>query len=76
MLPTGSSGSTPSITLVQNAEGGASTIAPNTWVTLKGSNLAPAGNSRIWQASDFVNNQMPTQLDGVSVTLNGENAFV
>jgi uncharacterized protein (TIGR03437 family) len=68
--------STPAITLVQNAEGGAAAIAPNTWVTLKGSNLAPAGDSRIWQASDFVNNQLPTQLDGVSVTLNNEKAFV
>jgi uncharacterized protein (TIGR03437 family) len=66
----------PVITLVQNAEGGASSIAPNTWVTLKGSNLAPAGDSRIWQASDFVNNQLPSQLDGVSVKLNGENAYV
>ena len=74
-LPTSSS-ATPAITLVQNAEGGASIIAPNTWVTLKGSNLAPAGDSRIWQASDFVNNQLPTELDGVSVTLNGEKAFV
>ena len=68
--------STPTITLVQNAEGGASTIAPNTWVTLKGSNLAPTGDSRIWQTSDFLNNQLPTQLDGVSVTLNGERASV
>lgn len=68
--------SPPTITLVQNAEGGASTIAPNTWVTLKGSSLAPVGDSRIWQTSDFVNSQLPTQLDGVSVTLNGEKAFV
>ena len=68
--------SIPTITLVQNAEGGAPTIAPNTWVTLKGSSFAPTGDSRIWQTSDFVNNQLPTQLDGVSVTLNGENAFV
>jgi uncharacterized protein (TIGR03437 family) len=73
-LPTSSS--TPTITLVQNAEGGASTIAPNTWVTILGSNLAPAGDSRTWQASDFVNNQLPTQLDGISVVLNGEKAFV
>ena len=71
-----SSSSTPVITLVQNAEGGASTIAPNTWVTLKGSNLAPSGDSRTWQTSDFVNNELPTQLDGVSVTLNGEKAYV
>ena len=67
---------TPAITLVQNAEGGASTIAPNTWVTIKGASLAPAGDSRIWQASDFVGNQMPTQLDGVGVAMNGESAYV
>ena len=53
----------PAITLVVNAEGGASTIAPNTWVTLKGSNLAPAGDSRTWQSSDFVNDRYATQLD-------------
>jgi uncharacterized protein (TIGR03437 family) len=66
---------TPTITLIENAEGGAPTISPNTWVTLKGSNLAPTGDSRIWQASDFVGNELPTQLDGVSVTLNGEKAY-
>jgi uncharacterized protein (TIGR03437 family) len=68
--------STPAVTLVQNAEGGAATIAPNTWVTLKGSSLAPAGDSRIWQGSDFVNGQLPTALDGVSVTVNGVAAYV
>jgi uncharacterized protein (TIGR03437 family) len=66
----------PEISLVANAEGEGSTIAPNTWVEVKGSNLAPAGDSRIWQGSDFVNNQMPTQLDGVSVTVNGKPAYV
>ena len=39
-------------------------------------NLAPAGDSRVWMTSDFVNNQMPKQLDGVSVTVNGKNAYV
>jgi uncharacterized protein (TIGR03437 family) len=66
----------PVISLVANAEGESSTIAPNTWVEIKGSNLAPAGDSRIWQSSDFINNQMPTRLDGVSATVNGKNAFV
>jgi uncharacterized protein (TIGR03437 family) len=66
----------PAVTLVQNAEGGSVTIAPNTWVSIKGSGLAPAGDMRIWQGSDFVNNQMPTQLDGVGVTMNGESAYV
>jgi uncharacterized protein (TIGR03437 family) len=67
---------TPVIGLVANAEGESATIAPNTWVEIKGSNLAPAGDSRIWGSADFVNNQMPTQLDGVSVTVNGKSAYV
>ena len=66
----------PEISLVANAEGESSTIAPNTWVEIKGQGLSPAGDSRIWQGSDFVNNQMPTQLDGVSVTVNGKAAYV
>jgi uncharacterized protein (TIGR03437 family) len=62
--------------MVANAEGETPTIAPNTWVEIKGSNLAPAGDSRIWQDSDFAGNQMPTQLDGVSATVNGKSAYV
>jgi len=66
----------PAISAVVNAEGGSTTIAPNTWAAISGSALAPVGDSRTWQGSDFVSNQMPVQLDGVSVTMNGENAFV
>ena len=66
----------PAISLVANAEGNGATIAPNTWVEIKGVNLAPAGDTRIWQASDFVNGNMPTQLDGVSATVNGKSAFL
>ena len=66
----------PEIAEVANAEGESPTIAPNTWVEIKGANLAPAGDSRIWQASDFVGNQMPTQLDRVSATVNGKAAYV
>ena len=66
----------PAIGLVANAEGESSAIAPNTWVEIKGSNLAPAGDSRIWKAADFLNNEMPKQLDGVSVTVNGKAAYV
>jgi len=67
---------TPAVALVANAEGGVATIAPNSWVEIKGSNLAPAGDTRIWQSSDFVNNQLPTSLDGVSVAVNGVPAYV
>jgi uncharacterized protein (TIGR03437 family) len=66
----------PVISEVANAEGESPTIAPNTWVEIKGSNLVPNGDSRIWQSSDFVSNQMPTNLDGVSATVNGNKAFV
>jgi uncharacterized protein (TIGR03437 family) len=72
----GASGSTPAITLVANAFGEAPLIAPNTWVEIKGTNLAPAGHTRIWGNADFSGGRLPTQLDGVSVTVNGRNAFV
>ncbi len=66
----------PIVSLAVNAEGEAIAIAPNTWVEIKGSGLAPQGHTRIWRDSDFVNNIMPTQLDGVSVTVNGKSAYV
>jgi uncharacterized protein (TIGR03437 family) len=64
----------PAISLVENAEGAAPAIAPNTWVQINGANLAP--DSRTWQNSDFTNGTLPTQLDGASVTVNGKNAYV
>jgi uncharacterized protein (TIGR03437 family) len=70
---------TPVIALVANAIGGSTTIAPNTWIAIKGTNLAPTADAqkvRIWTAADFVNSQMPTQLDGVSVTVNTKAAYV
>ena len=66
----------PVITSVQNAFGNSSTIAPNTWVVIKGTGLSPAGDSRMWLASDFTGTQMPTALDGVSVTMNGESVYM
>jgi len=64
----------PVITQVANAFGESPVIAPNTWIFIKGFNLAAA--TRTWTEADFVNDQMPTQLDGVSVTVNGKKAFV
>src|SRR5690242_19730221 len=66
----------PVISLVANAEGEKPVIAPNTWIEIKGQNLSRANDTRIWQDTDFVNKQMPTALDGVSVTVNGKSAFV
>lgn len=66
----------PSVSRVSNAASGAAAISPNQWVEIDGANLAPAGDSRSWNASDFLNHQLPTQLDGVSVTVNGKPAYV
>lgn len=70
----GSASSGPTIDSVVSNTGQRAVIAPNTWIELKGRNLAP--RERLWGGSDFVNNQMPTELDGVSVTVNGRPAFV
>jgi uncharacterized protein (TIGR03437 family) len=72
----GRAGVGPLITLSANAFGDVPLIAPNTWVEIKGSNLAPAGDTRIWLDPDFVNDQLPTQLDGTSVTVNGKSAYL
>jgi uncharacterized protein (TIGR03437 family) len=66
----------PEIAAVANAEGESPVIAPNTWVEIKGTGLAPAGDSRMWQGSDFTGDQMPTQLDQVSATVNGKSAYI
>jgi uncharacterized protein (TIGR03437 family) len=76
LTPSTGTGAGPVVSLVINAEGGASAIAPNTWVEINGTNLAPAGDSRAWQGTDFANGSMPTNLDGVSVTVNGQPAYV
>lgn len=61
---------------VRGWEGGSQTIAAPTWVQVKGVKLAPAGDTRVWTGSDFLNNQLPTQLDGVTITVNGKPASV
>jgi uncharacterized protein (TIGR03437 family) len=64
----------PVIDSVMTNAGQRSVIAPNTWIEIKGRNLAP--RERLWGAADFVNGQMPVELDGVRVTVNGRPAFV
>jgi uncharacterized protein (TIGR03437 family) len=54
------------------------TIAPNMWTEIFGAGLSVGGDTRSWQSSDFLNGgtSMPTELDGVSVTVNGKSAFI
>jgi uncharacterized protein (TIGR03437 family) len=67
-----------SITTINSATdfGGWSNFASGSYIEIKGSNLAPAGDSRIWAGTDFNGNNAPTALDGVSVSINGKSAYV
>jgi uncharacterized protein (TIGR03437 family) len=60
--------------------GGGTNIAQNAWVSIYGSNLAPASvgaGGLTWSsAPSFASGEMPTSLDGVSVTVNGIPAYV
>jgi uncharacterized protein (TIGR03118 family) len=71
----GSIQSNPVVT-ASNIVNGASfgpSIAPNTWITITGTSLAPV--SRSWATTDFTGNNLPTSLNSVSVTINGEAAY-
>jgi len=66
----------PSIGSVISASsyGGFAAVAPESFVEIYGSNLAP--DTRGWTKSDFTGNQAPTSLDGVEVSIAGKSAFV
>lgn len=57
-----------------SAFGGFTSAAPGSYIEIYGSNLA--GTTRGWAGSDFTNGNAPTSLDGVSVRVNGQSAFV
>jgi uncharacterized protein (TIGR03437 family) len=48
-------------------------FANGNWVTITGYGLA--NTTRIWQGSDFVNDQLPTALDGVRVNIQGQLGY-
>lgn len=51
-------------------------IAPGSWISLFGQNLAPPGVSRIWTAAEIVDGVLPHSVEGVSVTVNNRPAAV
>ncbi len=52
-------------------------VTASSWVALYGTNLAPVGDSRMWNsATEILNGKLPTSLDGTSVTVNGKAATV
>jgi uncharacterized protein (TIGR03118 family) len=62
--------------LTENVVNGANVlaeVAPNTVISVIGGSLSPT--TRSWAAADFKGNQLPTSLDGVSVTINGAAAY-
>jgi uncharacterized protein (TIGR03437 family) len=73
-LTVASAPSAPAIVSVVNAASFVPGFAPIGWVTITGRNLSVT--SRTWTNSDIVNGQLPTALDGVSVSINNHPAFV
>ena len=63
----------PVISSVVNAAGFQNSIAPNTFATIKGTNLASTTDT--WDNS-ISNGQLPAALDGVTVTFDGKPGYV
>ncbi len=63
----------PVITSVVNGASFQPGVVANSWVTIKGTNLAPQTDD--WSKS-IVNGALPTSLDGVSVSMGGKAAYV
>lgn len=64
----------PTIAAVVNGASFTPVIAPQSWVTIVGERLA--GETRSWGPDDFDDVLLPTALEGVSVTIDTEPAFV
>ena len=60
--------------LSAGAFGGFPSAAPGSFIEIFGSNLA--GTTRTWATADFANNDAPTSLDDVRVTIGGVPAFI
>ncbi len=74
----GSINANPNVTSagVVNAAQPAAGIAPNTYMSVKGSDLAVT--KRSWATADFgtTGKTLPNTLDGVTVTVNGKQAYI
>jgi uncharacterized protein (TIGR03437 family) len=63
----------PVITDVENGASFLPGAVANSWVTIKGSNLSPTSDN--WSNS-IVNGALPIALDGVSVSMGGQPAYI
>jgi uncharacterized protein (TIGR03437 family) len=57
-----------------SAFGEFTSVSPGSWIEIYGSNLAT--DTRSWLASDFNGVNAPTSLDGTSVAIGGQAAFI
>jgi len=60
----------PSLVSVESAASFLAGAGANTWVSVFGQNLS--SSSRGWAGSDFQQNNLPTALDGVGLSVNGQ----
>jgi uncharacterized protein (TIGR03437 family) len=79
LMPSGSpAGTLPSISsggvVSASAFGAFSAVAPGSYIEIYGRNLAP--DTRGWSSADFTGVNAPTSLDGTSVTIGGQPAYV
>jgi uncharacterized protein (TIGR03437 family) len=66
----------PAIASVLNGASFQPGIEAGSWVTITGTGLANTNPGRTWTAGEIVDGNLPTALDGVSVTIDGVPAFV
>jgi uncharacterized protein (TIGR03437 family) len=58
---------------VVNGAGSQRDISAGSWVSIYGSRLSPV--TREWSAAEMAGGKLPTELDGVSVLINGKPAY-
>ncbi len=65
---------TPAGVVSASAFGEFTSVAPGSWIEIYGTKLA--AGTRSWTAADFTGVNAPTSLDGTSVTIGGQAAFI
>ena len=71
---TGEASRAPSITGVVNGASFQAGVVPNSWITINGTNLY-SGSPDTW-AKAIVDGKLPDSLDGVSVSVGGQPAYI
>ena len=75
LTPAAGGGSPPTVTGVVNYPSGQPGVVPGSFVSIYGSNFAPAGFYDDLSKS-IINGQLPMSLDGVTVSIGGKPAYI